>query len=79
MCGDVVLEEITGAPPQRYKTQATLSAFAYNRQLTLSLRCDPFSFAPEDTQEFLNLYAAQLGRHLTTTAPAAIERELTTV
>lgn len=79
VCGDVVLEEITGAPPQRYKTQATLSAFAYNRQLTLSLRCDPFSFAPEDTQEFLNLYAAQLGRHLTTTAPAAIERELTTV
>lgn len=60
VCGDVVLEQITGAAPLRYKTRATISAFAYNRKLTLSARCDPFTFTAGDTQEFLDLYVAQL-------------------
>lgn len=63
VCGDLVLEEITGAPPLRSKSRATLSIFAYNRRLTLCARCDPFSFTPGDTQEFLNLYAARLRLH----------------
>jgi hypothetical protein len=71
VCGDVVLEEITGAPPLRHNTRAALSVFAYNRRLTISGRCDPFSFTPADTQEFLNLYAARLRLHTPTPARAA--------
>jgi hypothetical protein len=64
VCGNLVVEEITGAPPLRCKTRATISIFAYNRRLTISARCDPFSFTAGDTQQFLNLYNARLRRHL---------------
>jgi hypothetical protein len=79
VCGNLVLEEITGAPPLRRKTRATISAFAYNRRLTLSARCDPFTFAPADTQEFLNLYAGRLQSHIAIPEPAPAPRELATV
>jgi hypothetical protein len=70
VCGNLILEEIIGAPPLRRKTRATISAFAYNRRLTLSARCDPFTFTPADTQEFLDLYAARLQSHVA--APKAV-------
>jgi hypothetical protein len=75
VCGNLILEEITGSPPLRRKTRATISAFAYNRRLTLSARCDPFTFTPADTQEFLDLYAARLQSHVAAPeAPAPLAR-----
>jgi hypothetical protein len=79
VCGNLVLEEITGAPPLRRKTRATVSAFAYNRRLTLSVRCDPFTFTPADTREFLDLYAGRLHNHLAAPASAAPAPELAAV
>jgi hypothetical protein len=64
VCGDLVLEEITGAPPLRRKSRAAISVFAYNRRLTISTRCDPFSFTPDDAQEFLRVYVARLRCYL---------------
>jgi hypothetical protein len=71
ICGNLVLEEITGAPPLRYKSRATISAFAYNRRLTLSARCDPFTFTTDDTQDFLDLYASRLRGHILAKEPTA--------
>jgi hypothetical protein len=73
------LEEITGAPPLRNKSRATISAFAYNRRLTLSARCDPFTFTAADTQEFLSLYANRLRGHMSVQEPAPELRQLAAV
>jgi hypothetical protein len=79
VCGNLVLEEITGAPPLRRKTRATISAFAYNRRLTLSARCDPFTFTADDTQEFLDLYSGRLRSHVAPREVAPTPRELAAV
>jgi hypothetical protein len=60
VCGNLVLEEITGVPPLRAKTRATFSISQYNRRLAISLRCDPRLFRLEDTAILLKLYAARL-------------------
>ena len=64
VCGNLTLDEITGVPPIRPKTRATLSIFTYNRMLTLSLRCDPHLFTLDDTQEMLSMYVEKLRQHL---------------
>ena len=68
VCGNLTLDEITGVPPIRPKTRATLSTFTYNRMLTISLRCDPHLFSLDDTQELLSIYIKRLGQHLKTTS-----------
>ncbi len=60
VCGDLVLEEITGVPPLRAKTRATFSISQYNRRLAISLRCDPNLFRLEDTANLLDLYVERL-------------------
>lgn len=61
VCGNVVLEEMDGTPPLRRGTRATISIFSYRRMLTVSLRCDPYSFSADDTEELLSQYVAQIG------------------
>ncbi len=60
VCGNLVLEEITGVPPLRAKTRATFSISQYNRRLAISLRCDPLLFRLEDTATLLKLYVERL-------------------
>ncbi|MCD0463114.1 hypothetical protein [Roseiconus lacunae] len=59
-CDDFTLEAITGVPPLREQTRSTLSSSIYGRQLTFSLRCDPYLFGPDDTKDLLELFCDQL-------------------
>ncbi len=69
VCGNLTLEDITGAPPLRHLSRAAISAFAYNRRLTLSVRCDPFRFSSGDSKEFLSLYVGRLRSRLVRRTP----------
>jgi hypothetical protein len=60
VCGNLVLDAITGVPPLRLKTRATFSISQYNRQLAVSLRCDPHYFCLEDTAMLLHTYMRRL-------------------
>lgn len=63
-CGNLILDDVTGVPPLRPNSHATLAIFSYMRRLTISVRCDPFRFTPSDCKEFLALYAQRLRLHL---------------
>lgn len=58
--GDVTLERITGVPPLRPLTYATVSVSSYGKGMAVSLRCDPKLFGLTGTTEFLQLYGDQL-------------------
>jgi len=62
VAGNLVLERITGVPPLRPKTRAAIIIITYRRQLTVSMRCDPYLFRPEDTREQLAIYVERLRR-----------------
>ena len=55
-CDEFTLESITGVPPLRKNTRSTLSSSIYGRNLTFSLRCDPYLFGHDDTAELLALF-----------------------
>ncbi len=50
VCGNVVLENITGAPPIRRNTRAALIVGEYGGRTTISLRCEPRLFSAADTR-----------------------------
>ena len=56
-CGNLLLEDISGVPPMRPKTRASISIFTYRRALTICVRCDRHHFTPSDTQAFVDMYA----------------------
>lgn len=58
--GNLVLEDITGVPPYRPMTRATVSIFQYDRRLTLCLRCDPRLYRLQDAEQLLHLYVDQM-------------------
>ncbi len=60
VCGNVILEHITGAPPIRRNTRAALLVGEYGGRTTISLRCEPRLFSPADTRALLNMYVARL-------------------
>ena len=60
VCGNLVLEAITGVPPLRVKTRAAFSISQYDRRLAVSLRCDPHYFRLEDTATLLDIYVRRL-------------------
>jgi hypothetical protein len=64
-CGNLVLEQITGVPPLRRKSHATFAIFTYARELTISLRCNPYCFTMEQCEALLDMYMQRLARHLT--------------
>jgi len=64
VAGNLTLEDVTGVPPLRVQTRATLAIFSYLRKLTLSVRCDPYEFTPEDSQQFVEMYAEGLRSHI---------------
>ena len=60
VCGNLVLESISGVPPLRAKTRATFSISQYDRRVTVSVRCDPHCFRPENTATLLDVYMRRL-------------------
>lgn len=56
-CGNLLLEWISGAPPMRPKTRATISILTYRRVLKLQVRCDWHHFTRDDAQAFVEMYA----------------------
>jgi len=62
VAGNLILEKITGVPPLRPKTRAAIIIITYRRQLTVSMRCDPYLFRPEDTRDQLSIYVERLRR-----------------
>ena len=58
--GGLVLEDISGVPPMRRNTNATLSIFTYRRALKLCLRCTPKLFDSQQSENFLNLLVEKL-------------------
>ena len=63
-CGNVRLEHITGVPPLRPLSRATLSIVTYGREFAINLRCDPSLISRDDARKFLELYASRLASHL---------------
>ncbi len=62
--GNLVLEDVSGVPPLRAQSHATLAVFSYQRKLTISVRCDPYQFSPQDSQKFMQMYADGLRAHI---------------
>ena len=46
---NLVLDDFDGCPPIRPYTRVAIAITTYMRGLTLSIRCDPHQFKPEDT------------------------------
>jgi hypothetical protein len=64
VCGNLVLEGISGAPPIRRHTRVAISLFSYRRELTVSVRTDPFLYTDNENREFLMAYVQQIARRL---------------
>jgi hypothetical protein len=72
VAGNLTLEDVTGVPPLRPGSHATLAIFSYGRELAISIRCNPAVFDAESSQAFLELYVSQLRTHLGETSPERI-------
>lgn len=64
--GNLSLEGISGVPPLRPGTNATVSIFTYRRELKICLRCDPNQFSEQDTGSLLNAFVENLKLELAT-------------
>jgi hypothetical protein len=61
-CGNLTLDDLSGVPPMRPGTRATISIFTYRRFLKICMRCDPNQFSESDTHELLKLYVTNMRR-----------------
>lgn len=59
-CDEFTLESITGVPPLRRHTRSTLSVSTYGRKLVVSMRCDPYLFTRDDSQQLLDRFCKRL-------------------
>ena len=59
-CGNLLLTDVSGVPPMRPGTNATISIFTYQRVLKICVRCDPNQFSREETQQLLQLYVQNI-------------------
>jgi hypothetical protein len=60
VCGNVVLERVTGVPPIRPLTRAAIAVIEYAGETAVCLRCDPSLFRPGDRQALADAYAERL-------------------
>jgi len=58
--GNLLLEDIDGAPPVRPRTRAGFSAHTYGGRMRLGIRCDRHHFTLEDMQRLLDSFLTQL-------------------
>jgi len=64
--GNLSLDGISGVPPLRPGTNATISIFTYRRELKICMRCDPNQFSEQDTDSLLNQFVENLKLELPT-------------
>ena len=67
-CGNIRLEQISGVPPLRPLSRATISIVTYGREFAINVRCDPRTLSQRDAKEFLDLFASRLAEHVPTMA-----------
>jgi hypothetical protein len=60
VCGNLVLEQLTGTAPIRPLTRVAICVVTYANQTTLNLRCDPHCFSVEQSRQLLEEYVARL-------------------
>ena len=60
VCGNLHIEDFAGVPPMRPGTRLAISVFTYRRRLRICLRCDPNSYGPDESEQFLQLYSGRL-------------------
>lgn len=58
--GNLLLQEITGAPPLRPNTRAAFCVFNSADQLKLCLRTDPYTYTSDDARALLDRYLGRL-------------------
>ena len=64
ICGNLRLESISGVPPLRPLSRATVSIVTYGREFAINVRCDPMTMSLEDANAFLDLFVERLQTHL---------------
>ena len=64
VCGNLKFERLVGVSPLRELTRAAVSAITFNRELLISMRCDPTLMSIEDTRELLTIYINRIEKHL---------------
>ena len=62
-CGNLLLERISGVPPLRPLSRATVSIVTYGQEFAVNFRCDPKSFSPAASNELLDLFVARLAEY----------------
>ena len=72
-CGNLRLEHVSGTPPLRPLSRATVSIVTYGREFAVHVRCDPYELTRDDAREFLDLYVSRLASHLPHREPAPAE------
>lgn len=60
IAGDVVLEQLRGAPPVRPGTRASFAVVRYAHEIWVTLRSDPRWFSAEEAQRLVDEYGRQL-------------------
>jgi hypothetical protein len=60
ICGEAMLQRITGVPPIRPWTRAAIAVLSYGDETTVNLRCDPHVFSAAQARRFLAEYVAEL-------------------
>ena len=60
VCGDVLLEQVSGVPPIRPLTRASIAVITYAEEVTLCLQCDSNYFERAQASELLQIYIARL-------------------
>ncbi len=72
--GNLLLEDITGVPPYRPRTRATVSIFQYDRRLTLCVRFDPKQHTRKDSEQLLSFLVEQLRKSAEEWEPESMSR-----
>lgn len=60
ICGNAVLERVTGVPPIRPGTSIAIVVATYGCETTLNLRYDPDALSPNDAKQLLTRFSQQL-------------------
>lgn len=58
--GNLTLQGLVGSPPVRGLTRAALGVIGCGDAMTISLRCDPGSFSPDEAEKLLDEYVSRL-------------------
>jgi hypothetical protein len=60
VCGDALLEQVSGVPPIRPLTRAAVAVATYAEEVTVSLQYDSNYFGRAQASELLEIFVARL-------------------